>query len=155
MAARSMFPRPSSPADRRATARQLGTDGKIGLFPLFANITVADVFHDADDLAVRFGVGCGSHSDASAERIASSEISFYKGFVDNHRALPALTHRQRLICRDDIQGIVFVKVSSSDNPGPKGREEPGSDGVHLDLAVGNVSFTSLDRQRITPRSPEE
>jgi len=108
-----------------------------------------------DDLGIGFGVKPGAHSDPRAEWIASSEISFYKGFVDNHRALPALTHRQRLICRDDIQGIVFVKVSSSDNPGSEGREEPGSDGVHLDLAVGNVSFTSLDRQRITPRSPEE
>ena len=57
--------------------------------------------------------------------------------------------------RLDIQGIVFVEVSSSDNPGSEGREEAGSDGVYLDLAVGNVSRTILDRERIIPRSAEE
>ena len=56
-------------------------------------------YADADDFGIRFGVRSGAHTDVRAERIASSEISFYKGFVDNHRALPSLTHRQRLIRR--------------------------------------------------------
>jgi hypothetical protein len=57
--------------------------------------------------------------------------------------------------RLDIQGIVLVEVSSSDNPGSEGREETGSDGINLDLAVGRESFAILDRERITPRSPEQ
>jgi hypothetical protein len=35
----------------------------------------------------------------------------------------------------------------------RGREEPGSDGVHLNLEVGNVSFTSLDGQGVSHASP--
>jgi hypothetical protein len=73
------------------------------LLPLLANTPIADVFHYADDLGIRFRVRSGSHSHARAERIASSEISFHEGLVNNHRALPAITNRQRLMCRDGIQ----------------------------------------------------
>jgi hypothetical protein len=119
---------------------------KVGLLPSLANATVTDVFYDADDLDIRFGVRPGPHTDARAERIASSEISFDKGFIDNDHALPALTHRQR---------IVFVEVSSSDNPGTEGRKEPGGDGIQVDIAIGGESFVALDCQGVVPGSADQ
>src|SRR5215469_2515298 len=114
----------------------LGADGKVGLLPSLANTAIGDVLHHADDLDIRFHVGSGPHTDVRAERITTSEISFHKGFIDDHDPLPALVHRDR---------IVFVEVASTDNLGPEGREEPGGDGIQLDVAVGNESFRALDR----------
>src|SRR5262249_57765892 len=96
-----------------------------------ANTRVADVFHHADDLCIWFHVGSGSHTDVRAERISSSEISICEGFVDNDDTAPALIHRER---------IMFVEVSSIDNPGAQGREEPRSDGVQVDIAIGGEPF---------------
>src|SRR5262245_60129636 len=104
--------------------------GKVGLLPAFANTAVADVLYNADDLCFCFGVRCGAHSDVGPERIASVKISLYKGFVDNGHALSALAHRQR---------IVFVEVSSSNNPGPEGGEESRSDRIQMDVAIGGES----------------
>jgi len=71
-----------------------------------------------------------------AERIASSKISLYKGLVDNGHPLSALAHRQR---------IVFVEVSSSNNPGPEGGEEHAGDRIQLDVAIGGESpLAALD-----------
>jgi hypothetical protein len=70
------------------------------------------------------------------ERIASSEISIYKGCVDNDDTAPALIHRER---------IVFVEVSSTYNPGSQGCEEPRGDGIQVDIAIGSESFRALDR----------
>ena len=105
------------------------------MLPPLANAPVANVLNHADDFGIRFHV-VGSHTDVRAERIASSEISLYKGFVDNDDTPPALIQRER---------IVFVEVSSTDNSGPEGREEPGGDGIQVNIAIGGESFSALDR----------
>jgi hypothetical protein len=70
-----------------------------------------------------------------AERISTSEISIDKGCVNNGDTVPALIYRER---------IVFVEISSTDNPGSQGCEEPRGDSIQVDIAIGGKSFRALD-----------
>ena len=74
-----------------------------------------------------------------AERVAPSKISFHKGLVDNGHAPSALARRKR---------VSFVEIAPGNDYGSERREEPGRDGIDMNLAIRGDSLTCLIVMRL-------
>jgi hypothetical protein len=81
---------------------------------LFADTTIADIRHDADDLDFRADRRPDAQRNATAERIAPAEIPFREDLIDDGDRMSALALQPH---------VALIEVSSGNDPGAECREE--------------------------------